>query len=80
MKPLYDQATIWATLRRGVDNGYWTVDDLDSPPPGFAGDPAKYVNLLRPRIEPSPEPEPGVELDGVTIITNSTDDSDDLPF
>ena len=31
MKPLYDQATIWATLRRGVDNGYWTVDDLDQP-------------------------------------------------
>ena len=79
MKPLYDQATIWATLRRGVDNGYWTVDDLDKPPPGYAGDPANYVNLLRPRIEPSPEPEPGVELDGVTIITNATDDSN-LPF
>ena len=28
MKPLYDQASVWATLRRGVDNGYWTVDDL----------------------------------------------------
>ena len=27
----------------------------------------------------APEPEPGVELDGVTIITNSTT-PDDLPF
>ena len=26
-----------------------------------------------------PQPEPGVELDGVTIITNATD-PDDLPF
>ena len=79
MKQLYDQASVWATLRRGVENGYWTVDDLDQPPKGFMGDPAKYVNLLRPRIEPSPAPEPGVELDGVTIITNVTDPNE-LPF
>ena len=53
MKPLYDQAAVWQTLRKGVEKGYWTVDDLDIPPPGFKGDPSKYQNLLRPRMEPT---------------------------
>ena len=53
MKRLYDQATIWETLRRGVEQGYWTIEDLDKPPRGYAGDPAKYQNLLRPRLEPN---------------------------
>lgn len=64
MKPLYDQATTWQTLRKGVEKGYWTIDDLDTPPPGYAGDLAKYQNLLRPRLEPN----------------TTTDTPDALPF
>ena len=74
MKPLYEQATTWETLRKGVEKGYWTLADLDIPPPGFMGDPAKYQNLLRPRVEP------GVELDGVTTYTNDNPIPPELPF
>ena len=53
MKPLYEQATTWETLRKGIQKGYWTLEDLDTPPPGYIGDRAKYQNLLRPRVQPA---------------------------
>ena len=78
-------------LQDGADKGYWTVDQIDRPSPGWtAGTKVdrrffkkgyqgiKHRNLLR-ESGYAPEPEPGVELDGVTIITNATT-PDDLPF
>ena len=78
-------------LKRGADAGYWTVDQIDRPSPGWtAGTKVdrrffkkgyqgiKHRNLLR-ESGYAPEPEPGVELDGVTILTNATT-PDDLPF
>ena len=38
---------------------------------GYQG--VAHRNLLRDGVDHSPAPEPGVELDGVTIITNATD-------
>ena len=78
-------------LKRGADAGYWTVDQLDRPSPGWTAvtkvdrrffkkgyQGVKHRNLLR-ESGYAPEPEPGVELDGVTIITNATEPND-LPF
>ena len=46
MKPTYEMAEVMALLRRGVNRGWWTVEDLDK-----KGDGAikhwEPVNLLR---------------------------------
>ena len=67
-----------------MDKGYWKLSDLDRPTTswvsntrvdrrffkdGYQG--VAHRNLLRDGVDHSPSPEPGVELDGVTIITNA---------
>ena len=84
--------TVSSTLQKGIDQGLWTLQDLDRPTTswvsntrvdrrffkdGYQG--VAHRNLLRDGVDSSPIPEPGVELDGVTIITNATD-PDNLPF
>jgi len=34
MKASFDKAAAMKILRNGVTKGYWTVDQLDNPPPG----------------------------------------------
>ena len=64
MKPAFDLAEVQRLLRRGIDAGHWTLQDLDVPSlgwrismedakriPGFT--PRPYCNLLRD--EPTPE-------------------------
>ena len=78
-------------LKRGADAGYWTVDHLDHPSPGwtqtakvdrcffkkgYTG--TQYRNLLR-ESGYAPEPEPGEELDGVTTYNNDHP-IPDIPF
>ena len=78
-------------LQDGADKGYWTVDQIDRPSPGWTAgtkvdrrffkngyNGIQHRNLLR-ESGYAPQPEPGVELDGVTILTNSPDPND-LPF
>lgn len=36
MKRFFDTSSAIALLRRGITKGYWTIDDLDNPPPGAA--------------------------------------------
>jgi hypothetical protein len=63
MKPAFELAEVRRLLRRGVDAGHWTLQDLDNPSPGWlitmedakriAGfTPPTYRNLLRD--EPTP--------------------------
>jgi hypothetical protein len=35
MNPLFDFASVCATLRKGIEKGYWTLEDLDEPSPGW---------------------------------------------
>ena len=35
MKPLMSPAELRQLLERGINNGWWTVEDLDTPPPGW---------------------------------------------
>ena len=46
MKPLYDATTVMLTLRDGINKGYWTLEDLDVPPPGYIGTPENFRNLV----------------------------------
>ena len=55
MKRLSSPASVRQQLLDGIRKGYWTLEDLDTPPPGFIGDPANYRNLLRDRSQPHPE-------------------------
>ena len=79
-------------LQHGADQGYWTVDQIDRPSPGWtAGTKVdrrffkqgyqgiQHRNLLRDSGY-APEPVPGVELDGVTTSTNDNPIPDELPF
>lgn len=68
MKPLYDATTVMLTLRDGINKGYWTLEDLDVPPPGYIGTPENFRNLLRDdyhpeQVQAAPDPrdfaEPG---------------------
>ena len=52
MKPLYDVTTVMLTLRDGITKGYWTLEDLDVPPPGYIGTPENFRNLLRDDYHP----------------------------
>jgi len=45
MQPLNDLSSVLRTLRDGISKGYWTMQDLDVPPPGYVG--RNFRNLLR---------------------------------
>ena len=45
MQPLNDLQSVLRTLRDGIAKGYWTMQDLDVPPPGYVG--KNFRNLLR---------------------------------
>jgi len=45
MQPLNDLQSVLRTLRDGIGKGYWTMQDLDVPPPGYVG--KNFRNLLR---------------------------------
>ena len=96
MKRLYDQTSILFLLRAGINKGYWTLEDLDTPPPGYVGKPENFRNLLRgdndggervqvvsPRdFVPPPDPLPISPGEELDGITTFTNhpDPDDLPF
>ena len=52
MQPLNDLQSVLRTLRDGIGKGYWTMQDLDVPPPGYVG--KKYRNLLRDQPDAPP--------------------------
>ncbi len=59
MKQLQDTASTIKTLRDGIVKGYWTLEDLDKPPPGSIS--KNYRNLLRDepkaaQVEAGPSP------------------------
>ena len=59
MKRLYDLSSVLSTLRKGIAKGYWTLEDLDKPPPGNVS--KTFRNLLRnqsaaEQIEAGPSP------------------------
>ena len=35
MKPAFDRSSIIKTLKDGVKKGLWTIEDLDTPSPGW---------------------------------------------
>ena len=68
MKPLSDISSVMQTLRKGVENGHWTIEQLDSPSHGFRTCTAvdrrtfrsgyegvQFRNLLRDTAQPHPE-------------------------
>ena len=74
MEKLFDISVI-NTLKDGIKKGWWTIKDLDKPPPGWIecvnnckGNPAfpqgyqgvEYKNLAR--IKEAPPPEEKVEV------------------
>jgi len=71
MKKAFDQITVIKSLKDGIRKGYWTINDLDKPPPGWTevmndckGNPlfpqgyqgVEYQNLARVK-EPKPVEE-----------------------
>ncbi len=59
MKRLYNLSSVLSTLRKGIAKGYWTLEDLDKPPPGNVS--KTFRNLLRnqsavEQIEAGPSP------------------------
>ena len=59
MKQLQDTASTIKTLRDGIAKGYWTLEDLDTPPPGSIS--KNHRNLLRDQpksvqVEAGPSP------------------------
>ena len=59
MKQLQDTASTIKTLRDGIAKGYWTLEDLDTPPPGSIS--KNHRNLLREepkavQVEAGPSP------------------------
>ena len=77
MERIFDQTSLIKTIKDGVKKGYWTLNDIDKPPPGWTevvndckGNPlfpngyqgVEYQNLARVKI-PKPKPkEEKVEL------------------
>ena len=76
MEKLFDISVI-NTLKDGIKKGWWTLKDLDKPPPGWLevvnnckGNPAfpqgyqgvEYKNLARVKIQKPKPPEEKVEL------------------
>ena len=35
MEQLFDQVSLIKTLKGGIKKGYWDLEDLDRPPPGW---------------------------------------------
>ena len=35
MKKAFDNITVIKSLKDGIKKGYWTINDLDKPPPGW---------------------------------------------
>jgi len=35
MKKAFDHITVIKSLKDGIKKGYWTINDLDKPPPGW---------------------------------------------
>ena len=83
MEQLFDQVSLIKTLKGGIKKGYWSLEDLDSPPPGWKevvndckGNPlfpqgyqgVKYRNLARVK-------EPPKQQEKIEII-----DPKDLPI
>ena len=59
MNPLQDITSTIKTLRDGIAKGYWTLEDLDTPPPGSIS--KTHRNLLREQpiteqVEAGPSP------------------------
>ena len=59
MKQLQDITSTIKTLRDGIAKGYWTLEDLDTPPPGSIS--KTHRNLLRDepkavQVEAAPSP------------------------
>lgn len=59
MKQLQDTTSTIKTLRDGIAKGYWTLEDLDAPPPGSIS--KNHRNLLRDepkavQVEAGPSP------------------------
>lgn len=52
MQPLNDLQSVLRTLRDGIGKGYWTMQDLDVPPPGYVG--KNFRNLLRDQPDAPP--------------------------
>jgi hypothetical protein len=46
MNRAYETLAAMAVLRRGISSGYWTIEDLDNPPPGAALNYADYRRWL----------------------------------
>lgn len=46
MKRTYDTLAAMALLRRGIESGHWTLEDLDNPPPGAAMNYSDYRKWL----------------------------------
>ena len=76
MQKLFDISVV-NTLKDGIKKGWWTLKDLDTPPPGWLevvnnckGNPAfpqgyqgvEYRNLARVKEPPPPKAEEKVEL------------------
>ena len=76
MQKLFDISVV-NTLKDGIKKGWWTLKDLDRPPPGWLevvnnckGNPAfpqgyqgvEYKNLARVKIQKPKPPEEKVEL------------------
>jgi hypothetical protein len=69
MKKAFDITSVRLTLRDGIAKGYWTLEQLDQPPLGWAENAKRfriqypkypqpeYVNPLR-----TPDPDPTVQL------------------
>ena len=35
MERMFDQVSLIKTIKDGIKKGYWTLEDIDSPPPGW---------------------------------------------
>ena len=70
MKRMFDNISLMRTLKDGIKKGYWTMEQLDTPPPGWRdcvtdceGTPAfpqgyqgiQYKNLARQSPVPTKE-------------------------
>ena len=75
MERIFDQASLIKTIKDGVKKGYWTLNDIDKPPPGWTevvndckGNPlfpqgyqgVKYRNLAR--VEKRPKQQEKIEI------------------
>ena len=71
MNKLSDLASVQRTLRKGIESGRWTLEDLDAPSKGFMENTdldrtifgggyegVQHRNLLRDEVKPHPETVP----------------------